>query len=150
VQADIQDSDLKAPRAGRVQYRVAQPGEVLGAGGKVLNMIDLADVYMTFFLPTNAAGRVSLGQDVHIILDAAPQWVIPAKVTFVSSTAQFTPKTVETQSEREKLMFRVKAQIDPALLQAHLQYVKTGLPGVAWVKLNGDEDWPANLQVKVP
>ncbi|MBN3813914.1 HlyD family efflux transporter periplasmic adaptor subunit, partial [Paraburkholderia sp. Ac-20347] len=150
VQADIQDSDLKAPRAGRVQYRVAQPGEVLGAGGKVLNMIDLADVYMTFFLPTNAAGRVSLGQDVHIILDAAPQWVIPAKVTFVSSTAQFTPKTVETQSEREKLMFRVKAQIDPALLQAHLQYVKTGLPGVAWVKLNTDEDWPANLQVKVP
>jgi HlyD family secretion protein len=150
VQADIQDSDLKAPRAGRVQYRVAQPGEVLGAGGKVLNMIDLADVYMTFFLPTSAAGRVSLGQDVHIILDAAPQWVIPAKVTFVSSTAQFTPKTVETQSEREKLMFRVKAQIDPALLQAHLQYVKTGLPGVAWVKLNADEDWPANLQVKVP
>ncbi|CAG9230680.1 putative membrane fusion protein YhiI [Paraburkholderia tropica] len=150
VQADIQDSDLKAPRAGRVQYRVAQPGEVLGSGGKVLNMIDLADVYMTFFLPTNAAGRVSLGQDVRIILDAAPQWVIPAKVTFVSSTAQFTPKTVETQSEREKLMFRVKAQIDPVLLQAHLKYVKTGLPGVAWVKLDPNEDWPGKLEVKVP
>ncbi|WP_321955721.1 HlyD family secretion protein [Paraburkholderia bannensis] len=150
INADIHDSDLKAPRAGRVQYRVAQPGEVLGAGGKVLNMVDLSDVYMTFFLPEQAAGRVALGQDVHIILDAAPQWVIPAKITFVSATAQFTPKTVETQSERQKLMFRVKAQIDRDLLQKHLKYVKTGLPGVAWVKLDANEEWPANLQVKVP
>ena len=133
-----------------MQFRVAQPGEVLGAGGRVLNMVDLADVYMTFFLPTSAAGRVALGQDVHIVLDAAPQYVIPARITFVSSTAQFTPKTVETQSEREKLMFRVRAQIDPELLQQHLKYVKTGLPGVAWVKLDADEDWPANLQVRVP
>jgi HlyD family secretion protein len=150
VQADITDSDLKAPRAGRIQFRVAQPGEVLAAGGRVLNMVDLSDVYMTFFLPTRAAGRVALGQDVRIILDAAPQWVIPAKVTFVSSTAQFTPKTVETESEREKLMFRVRAAIDPELLKKHLQYVKTGLPGVAWIKLNANDAWPANLQVKVP
>ncbi|WP_233867622.1 HlyD family secretion protein [Paraburkholderia adhaesiva] len=150
VKADITDSDLKAPRAGRVQFRVAQPGEVLAAGGRVLNMVDLSDVYMTFFLPTQAAGRVAIGQDVHIVLDAAPQWVIPAKVTFVSSTAQFTPKTVETQSEREKLMFRIRAQIDPDLLQQHLKYVKTGLPGVAWIKLESDEEWPANLQVRMP
>ena len=150
IDADITDSELRAPRAGRVQYLVAQPGEVLGAGGKVLNMVDLADVYMTFFLPERAAGRVALGQDVRIILDAAPQYVIPAKVSFVASTAQFTPKTVETASERQKLMFRVKAQIDPKLLQQHLQQVKTGVPGVAWLKLDADAAWPANLEVKVP
>ncbi|PPA74910.1 hemolysin D [Achromobacter spanius] len=150
IDADITDSELRAPRAGRVQYLVAQPGEVLGAGGKVLNMVDLADVYMTFFLPEREAGRVALGQDVRIILDAAPQYVIPAKVSFVASTAQFTPKTVETASERQKLMFRVKAQIDPKLLQQHLQQVKTGVPGVAWLKLDADAAWPASLEVKVP
>ncbi|MCY1199805.1 hypothetical protein D9M72_112210 [compost metagenome] len=150
IEADIADSELRAPRDGRVQYRVAQPGEVLGAGGKVLNMVDLADVYMTFFLPEQAAGRVAMGQDVRIILDAAPQYVIPAKVSFVASTAQFTPKTVETASERQKLMFRVKAQISPELLQRHLQQVKTGLPGVAWLKLDADAQWPANLEAKVP
>ncbi|SSW65212.1 Multidrug resistance protein MdtN [Achromobacter veterisilvae] len=150
IEADIADSELRAPRDGRVQYRVAQPGEVLGAGGKVLNMVDLADVYMTFFLPEQAAGRVAMGQDVRIILDAAPQYVIPAKVSFVASTAQFTPKTVETASERQKLMFRVKAQISPDLLQRHLQQVKTGLPGVAWLKLDADAQWPANLEAKVP
>ena len=137
-------------RAGRVQYRVAQPGEVLGAGGKVLNIVDLADVYMTFFLPEQAAGRVALGQDVRIILDAAPQYVIPAAVSFVASTAQFTPKTVETASERQKLMFRVKAQISPELLHKHLQQVKTGLPGVAWIKLDAGAQWPAQLEVRVP
>ncbi len=150
VEADIEDSLLKSPRTGRVQYRIAQPGEVLANGGKVLNLVDLSDVYMTFFLPETVAGRVALGSEVHIVLDAAPQYVIPARVSYVASTAQFTPKTVETASERQKLMFRVKAQIDPELLQRHLKLVKTGLPGMAWLKLNAQAAWPANLVLKVP
>ena len=150
VRADIADSALVAPRAGRVQYRIAQPGVVLGAGGKLLNLVDLSDVYLTFFLPEAAAGRLALGSEVHVILDAAPQYVIPARVSYVASVAQFTPKTVETASEREKLMFRVKAQIDRDLLLRHLQQVKTGVPGVAWVRLDPQAPWPAELVVKVP
>lgn len=150
IEADLKDSELKAPRAGRVQYRIAQVGEVLGAGGKVLNLVDLADVYMTFFVPETAAGKLAIGGEVHLILDAAPQYVIPAQISFVASTAQFTPKTVETASERQKLMFRVKAQIDRALLEKHITKVKTGLPGVAWVKLSPAAEWPAHLQVKLP
>jgi HlyD family secretion protein len=148
IDVELTDSELKAPRDGRVQFRVAQPGEVLGGGGRVLNLIDLADVYMTFFLPETVAGRVALGSDVRIVLDAAPQFVIPAKVSFVASAAQFTPKTVETASERQKLMFRVRAQIDQGLLQRHLEQVKTGLPGVAWLKLDPKAQWPAQLTVK--
>lgn len=150
IEADLKDSELKAPRAGRVQYRIAQVGEVLGAGGKVLNLVDLADVYMTFFVPETAAGKLAIGGEVHLILDAAPQFVIPAKISFVASTAQFTPKTVETASERQKLMFRVKAQIAHELLEKHITKVKTGLPGVAWVKLSPTAEWPAHLQVKLP
>ena len=150
VEADIQDSQLKSPRDGRVQYRVAEPGEVLAAGGTVLNLVDLGDVYMTFFLPETAVGKLELGSEVRIILDAAPQYVIPAKVSFVASAAQFTPKTVETASERQKLMFRVKGQIGRDLLQKHLKLVKTGLPGVAWIKLDPQARWPANLEIKLP
>ena len=135
---------------GRVQVRVAQPGEVLGAGGRVLNLIDLSDVYITFFLPGTVAGRVALGSEVRIILDAAPEYVIPATVSFVASAAQFTPKTVETASERQKLMFRVRAQISQELLREHLNQVKTGLPGVAWIKLDANAEWPQNLSVRVP
>ena len=150
IKADIDDSALVAPRSGRVQYRIAQPGEVIGGGGKVLNLVDLSDVYMTFFLPEPVAGRLALGSEVRIVLDAAPQLVIPAKVSFVASTAQFTPKTVETASERQKMMFRVKAQIAPELLQKHVQLVKTGLPGMAWLKLDAAAPWPTHLAVKLP
>lgn len=148
--ADIDDSQLKAPRSGRVQYRITQPAEVLAAGGKVLNLVDLGDVYMTFFLPSAQAGRVALGSDVRLVIDAIPQYVIPAKVSYVASVAQFTPKTVETASEREKLMFRVKARIDPALLQKHLSQVKTGVPGMAYLRLDPQVEWPERLQTKVP
>ena len=147
LQADIDDSALKTDRVARVQYRVAQPGEVLGAGGKVLNLVDLTDVYMTFFLPERQAGVVALGSEVRVVLDAAPEFVIPASVSYVASVAQFTPKTVETASEREKMMFRVKARIDPALLRKYQDQVKTGLPGMAYLKLSPEAEWPANLQL---
>jgi HlyD family secretion protein len=150
IDADLADCELRAPRDGRVQYRVAEPGEVVAPGGKLLNLVDLTDVHMTFFLPEAAAGRVAIGSDVRVVLDAAPRFVIPAKVSFVASTAQFTPKTVETASERQKLMFRVKAQIDRELLQKHLQQVKTGLPGVAWVRTDSQVPWPAELAVNAP
>lgn len=150
IQADIDDSILTSPRDGRVQYRIAQPGEVLGSGGKVLNVVDLSDVYMTFFLPETVVGRVAIGSDVRLILDAVPHYAIPAKVSYVASTAQFTPKTVETASERQKLMFRVKARISPELLLQHLEQVKTGLPGMAWLRLDNDVPWPAELVTSLP
>lgn len=150
VQADIDDGVLVSPREGRVQFRVAQPGEVVSAGGKLLNVVDLTDVYMTFFLPETVASRVALGAQVCIVLDAAPGYVIPASISFVASTAQFTPKTVETASERQKLMFRVKAKLEPELLRKYVTQVKTGLPGVAWVKLDASQAWPAALHERLP
>lgn len=150
IQADINDSTLKAPRDGRVQYRIAQPGEVLEGGGKVLNMVDLTDVYMTSFLPTDEAGQVRQGAEVHLVLDALPKAVIPARATFVADVAQFTPKTVETAVERQKLTFRIKAHIEKDLLRQHIQKVKTGLPGIAYVRLDPRAEWPVNLKVRIP
>jgi HlyD family secretion protein len=141
---------LKSPIRGRVLYRLAEPGEVLAAGGKVLTVLDLSDVYMTIFLPTGLAGRIAIAAEARIILDAAPQYVIPATVSFVAPRSQFTPKEVETKTEREKLMFRVKVKIDPELLQKYLEKVKTGLPGVAYVRLDAGTPWPQHLNIKLP
>lgn len=147
LETEIADATLKAPRSGRVQYRLAQPGEVVAAGGKILSLIDLDEVYMTIFVPEVQVGRVAIGSPARVVLDAAPQFPIPATVSFVASEAQFTPRTVETQSERQKLMFRVKVQIDEDLLRRYRTQVKTGLPGVAWVRLgNVDEPWPGFLR----
>lgn len=149
LRTSIDDSVLKAPVRGRVLYRLADTGEVLGAGGKVLTVLELTDVYMTIFLPTSQASRVRVGSEARIKLDALPEYTIPASVSFVAAQAQFTPKEVETRSEREKLMFRLKVKIDPALLKEHIEKVKTGVPGVAYVRLDQDSEWPESLQVRL-
>ena len=148
IKFDMDDAQLRAPLKARVQFRVAQPGELVAAGGRVLNLIDLSDVYMTFFLPETVAGHIAIGTEVRIVLDAAKNVVIPAKVSFVADTAQFTPKSVETESERQKLMFRVKAKIDPTLLNNNIEQVKTGLPGVAYIKIDDQAVWPTFLEKK--
>lgn len=150
IQADLSETQLRAPTDGRVQIRIAEPGETLPTGGKVLNLLDLSDVFMTFYLPTGDAGRVRMGSEARLILDAAPELVIPARVTYVASAAQFTPKTVETRSERQTLMFRIKASIEPALVQRYERGAKIGMPGVAWVRLDPAVPWPRRLQVQLP
>lgn len=142
IQATIDDATLTAPRDGRIQYRIAQEGEIVASGGRILSLVDLGDVYMTIFLPTSQVGRVQVGSEVRLVMDAAREFVIPATVSYVADVAQFTPKTVETADEREKLMFRVRARIDPALLARHIEYVKTGLPGMAYVRLDPNAVWP--------
>jgi len=145
IKTHLEDNVLKSPISGRVLYRLAEPGEVLPAGGKALTLLDLSDVYMTIFLPTEQAGKINIGSDARILLDALPGVVIPATVSFVAPRAQFTPKEVETQTEREKLMFRVKVKIAPELLKKHVEKVKTGLPGVAYVRMDPNAQWPERL-----
>ncbi|PVB61104.1 efflux RND transporter periplasmic adaptor subunit [Labrenzia sp. 011] len=150
IETLIDDATLKAPISGRVQYRLAEPGEVLSAGGRVITLLDLSDVYMTIFLPTTEVGRVYIGAEARIIIDAAPEYVIPATVSFVAADAQFTPREVETRSEREKLMFRTKISIAADLLKEHIEKVRTGLPGEAYVMMAPGTQWPDDLAVHLP
>ena len=105
---------------------------------------------MDVYLPTADAGRTRIGSDARITLDAYPDLAIPAAVTFVATQAQFTPKTVETKDERDRLMFRVRVRIDPARLLTRTTPVKSGLPGQAYVRTDPNAVWPATLQGDVP
>jgi HlyD family secretion protein len=150
VQTQIDEAVLTTPVKGRVLYRLAQPNEVLGSGGKILTIINLGDVYMEIFLPSPQAYLTSIGTEARVKLDVI-DIAIPAKVSFVSPEAQFTPKQVETQSERDKLMFRVKVRIPQALVLNHIDQVKTGVRGVAYIRLSHKEGetaspWPEFLQ----
>jgi len=148
LKAEIKDAVLRSPIRGRVQNRMAEPGEVLGGGGKVLALVDLSDVYMYVFLPELIAGKVALGSEARILLDAAPEYPIRASVSYVSPSAQFTPKTVETAEERHNLTFRVKLQLDANRLRQFEPYVKVGIPGMGYVRFDNGAPWPPLLQVK--
>ncbi|NOZ43505.1 MAG: HlyD family efflux transporter periplasmic adaptor subunit [Alphaproteobacteria bacterium] len=136
--SDINDCMLKSPIAGPVLSRLAEPGEVLPAGGKVLTIIDPTDVYMNIYLPERTAGAVPINADAKVVLDAMPDKPFPAKVTYVSEKAQFTPKEVEAPEERLKLVFRTKVRLkaydDPRL--------KPGMPGVAYIRFKPNAKWP--------
>jgi HlyD family secretion protein len=150
VQSIIDDLTLVSPRLGRVQYQLARAGEVVAAGAPIVTILDLTDVYMTVFLPAADAGRLAVGDEARIILDPVPDYVVPAKVSFVAADAQFTPKTVETSDERAKLMFRIKLKVDPQVLQQFYSRVKTGVRGMGFVRTKADVDWPADLEVRLP
>lgn len=79
-----------------------------------------------------------------------PQYVIPATISFVAADAQFTPKSVETADEREKLVFRAKLQLDRDLLARYHRQVKTGVRGLGFVRTSPKARWPDSLAVKLP
>ncbi len=150
IAAQIEDGSLIAPVPGRVLYRLAEPGEVVGAGEPILTLLSLENVYMEVFLPAREAGLLPIGAEARIVLDALPEFAIPATVTFVSPEAQFTPKQVETLSEREQLVFRVRVRIPKDLVIERIEHVKTGLRGIAVIRLSSDDTWPEYLDRRIP
>ncbi|MBZ4420187.1 HlyD family secretion protein [Myxococcus sp. RHSTA-1-4] len=146
IQTRITDATLKSPVTGRVLYRLAEPGEVLQPGGGALTLVNLEDVYMEIFLPSNEAANVKIGAEARITVDYEPDRAVAGFVSFVSPEAQFTPKQVETKSEREKLMFRVKIQVPRELASHYVERIKTGIRGVGYVKVNPSAVWPPPLQ----
>jgi len=145
IQTRIDDATLYSTVTGRVLYRLAEPGEVLGPGGKALTLVNLEDVYMEIFLPSEQAAAIRMGADARLTVDAIPNRAAPAFVSFVSPEAQFTPKEVETRSERDKLMFRVKIQVPPELVGQFIESIKTGVRGVGYVRYDDSVQWPSFL-----
>ena len=143
VQTRIDDATLISPVLGRVLYRLAEPGEVLAAGGKAMTLVNLEDVYMEIFLPAAEAAAVKVGAEARLTVDFQPGRSAVGYVSFVSPEAQFTPKEVETKSEREKLVFRVKIEVPKSLVTKSIQRIKTGVRGVGYVKISESAVWPA-------
>ena len=142
----IDDATLRSPVTGRVLYRLAEAGEVLGPGGKALTLVNLDDIYMEIFLPSEQAAAVKVGAESRVTVDYLPKRAVAGQVSFVSPEAQFTPKQVETKSEREKLMFRVKIQLPKEVIGQYIERIKTGVRGVGYVKVKDSAVWPARLQ----
>jgi HlyD family secretion protein len=150
VRSRINDMTLHSTVEGRVLYRLAEEGEVLGNGGKVLTLVNLGDVYMEIYLPSQDAVKAKIGADARIVFDIAPEYAARAKVTFVAPEAQFTPKQVETRSERDKLMFRIKLSVPPERVLPYIERVKTGIRGVGYVRLDDAVAWPERLDRELP
>jgi HlyD family secretion protein len=150
INSMIGELTLVSPRVGKVQYQLARAGDSVAAGAPIVTLIDLGDVYMTVFLRAADAGKLAMGDEAHIILDAAPDYVVPAMVGFVASGAPAAPKAVETQDDLAKLMLRVDLKVDPKVVETYYGKVETGLRGAGFVRTRPETKWPADLLVKLP
>ncbi|PIT10075.1 HlyD family secretion protein [Snodgrassella alvi] len=143
------DMLIRAPKAGRIEYRIAEAGNVLGEGNKVVSLLDPTDVTLSVYLPTDTIGKLRLGDEARIVLDGMNA-VWPAKVDFIDSNAQFTPKFVETLNERQKLMYKVKLKIPPQIALQYSGLLKGGLTGNGYIRFDNSKAWPQQWQVNLP
>lgn len=142
LQVDLDDSVIRAPFAGYVLYRLSEPGEMVAAGASLFTLVSDNDVYLTVFLPADIAGQVAVGEEARLVMDARPDQWVAARVSYVAPEAEFTPKAVETATERSKLVFRTRLNIDAAALQQDT-WLKSGMPGVGWLRTDSGRSWPA-------
>ena len=148
---NIADNTLVAPRDGRIQYRIANVGEVLPAGGKVFTMLDISYVYMDIYLPTAEAGQIKIGTDARIVLDAYPNIADSGE-----GLLHREPGAVHAEDGRDPERARQADVPHPgadrsrALARACRRRCAAGCRASPMSKLDPTADWPAQLQGNVP
>lgn len=143
------DMTIRSPKAGRVEYKITEVGSVIAAGSKVVSLLDPSDVSMNIFLPNGQMSRLKVGGEARIVLDGLNA-VFPAQISFIASNAQFTPKAVETENERAKLMFKIRLKVPAETALKYRGLLKGGMTGNGYVRMDEQTSWPSNLAVKLP
>jgi HlyD family secretion protein len=103
---------LRAPSAGVVTVRQAELGEVVSPGSPVVTISDLDHIWLRAYIAETDLGRIHWGQDATVTTDTYPGKQYHGRISFISSTAEFTPKSVQTTTERVTLVYRIKIDID--------------------------------------
>ncbi len=112
VQVQLDKLTLTAPRAGLISHKSVNTGELAAPGTTLLELSDIETVNLTVYIPETQIGRVKVGQQALVFVDAYPDEVFEGTVTFVTPQAEFTPRNVQTQEERVNLVFGVKITLD--------------------------------------
>jgi HlyD family secretion protein len=116
-------SVLMSPLSGLVLSENIEPGEFVSPGTPIITLGDLSQVYLRAYINETDLGRIRVGQRVRVISDTFPDKAYEGKITFIASQAEFTPKNVQTQKERVKLVYRIKVDIPNPLME-----LKPGMP----------------------
>ncbi len=131
IATQLSDTEAISPIDGVVLVKAAEPGEILAAGTTVVTVGDIFRPWVRAYLSELDFGKVKLGDKVNVSTDSFPGKVYNGRVTFISSEAEFTPKQIQTQEEREKLVYRVKIEVENPN-----QELKSNMPADAEILIN--------------
>jgi HlyD family secretion protein len=135
AQANREDLTIRAPFAGTIVTRAAEPGEVVGGGTAVVTLVDLSRVYLRGFVPEGRIGTVKVGQPARVYVDSSPNEPIEASVSRVDPQATFTPENTYFREDRVKQVVGVKLQLAGAV-----GFAKPGMPADGEILVGGA--WP--------
>lgn len=121
-------ADLASPLDGFVLVKSSLAGEVVQPGAPVFTAVDLHNIWVTAYINETDLARVKLNQESYVTTDTYPGKKYKGRVSFVSNQAEFTPKTIQTQEERVKLVYRIKVRVDNSSLE-----LKPGMPADAYI-----------------
>jgi len=127
------DSRTFSPIDGIITLRSAEPGEVIASGTPVLTVINPVDCYVRIYISEKVLGQVSIGQEIEVFTDSFPDKTFKGKLTYISSEAEFTPRNIQTQDERVKLVYAAKVTIKNDDLM-----FKPGMPVDVKIRLKSD------------
>lgn len=123
-------ANLASPLDGFVLVKSALPGEVVQIGAPVFTVIDLNNIWVTAYINETDLGKVKLNQEAEVLTDTYPGKAYKGRVSFISSEAEFTPKTIQTTEERVKLVYRIKVKVDNSSFD-----LKPGMPADAYIHI---------------
>jgi HlyD family secretion protein len=132
---------LLSPLSGVVLSENVEPGEYVAAGTPVITVAELATVWLRAYIEETDVGRVKLGQHARVMVDSFPDKTYEGRVSFISSEAEFTPKTVQTERERVKLVYRIKIDIANPEME-----LKPGMPADAEIDLTAADAQTTSTQ----
>ena len=121
-------AELTSPIDGFILTKSAEAGEVVPAGATIFTLADLKNIWLTAYINEKDLGRVKLNQGADIKTDTYPGRIYKGRISFISQEAEFTPKQIQTQEERVKLVYRIKIAVDNANLE-----LKPGMPADALI-----------------
>jgi len=133
IEAVLEEMTLRSPVDGYIVEKIANVGEVIGAGMPVATLIDPHSLYLKIFVDTLQNGKIELGDKAKIFLDADPDRPITAKVVNIAQKAEFTPKEVSVRSDRIQRVYAVHLKplkVDPLL--------KLGIPAIGVISMDGE------------
>jgi HlyD family secretion protein len=131
AELNLSRCQLFAPIAGRVLSKNREAGETVPAGASIVTLGDLTRPWLNLYIGERDLGKVALGMEAYATVDSFPSQPFPGKITFISERAEFTPKNIQTQDERVKLVYRIKVE-----LENRRDALKAGMPADGVVPLD--------------
>ena len=128
-QIELTYTVLRAPFSGVVLVRQAELGEVVSPGTPIVTLADLDHIWLRIYVPETDLGKVHWGQDVEVRTDTYPDKAYRGRISVISSEAEFTPKSVQTEKERVTLVYRVKVDVENPNYE-----LKPGMPADAYIR----------------